>query len=198
MKIIMATGNKNKIKEVKEILSGTGIDIVSMSDVGINIDIKETGKTFEENAIIKAQIIKDLTNEIVIADDSGLIIDAMPDELGVYSARFMGEDTPYEIKNQAILTRLEGKAKEQRSARFVCTIAIAYPDKETKLFKGVCEGYIAFKAEGDNGFGFDPIFYVPEKKCTCAMLSEEEKNKISHRGKALAQAADELKKIISM
>lgn len=196
MKVIMATKNKNKIREVREILEGTEIEVVSMADAGIDIEIEESGKTFEENAIIKAEAIKNLTNEIVMADDSGLIIDAMPNELGVYSARFMGEDTSYEIKNKEILNRLEGLPNEKRSARFVCTIAIAIPNKDTKIFKGVIEGYIALEATGDNGFGYDPIFYVPELGRTTAQLTEEEKNKISHRGKALAKAADELKKII--
>ncbi len=196
MKVIMATQNEHKVKEVKDILAGTGIDVISMTEAGIDIDIDETGKTFEENAIIKAKTIKDFTNEIVMADDSGLIVDAMPDELGIYSARFMGYDTPSVVKNKEILRRLEGLEVDKRSARFICTIAVIFPDNETKVFNGVLEGRIADSIEGENGFGYDPIFYVPELGCTCGILSEEEKNKISHRGKALAAAADELKKRI--
>ncbi len=196
MKVIMATQNEHKVSEVRQIFEGSGIDVISMTEAGIDIDIKETGQTFEENAIIKAQAIKSLTNEIVMADDSGLIIDAMPNELGIYSARFMGEDTPSIDKNKEILRRLDGLEIEKRSARFICTIAIAYPNGETKIFEGVMEGYIAKSIAGENGFGYDPIFYVPERGCTCAQLSEEEKNKISHRGRALAKAAIELKKQI--
>ena len=191
----MATGNKNKIREVRQILQDTDIEVISMSDAGIDIEIEESGKTFEENAKLKAETIRDLTNLPVMADDSGLIIDAMPDELGVYSARFMGEDTPYAVKNQEILNRLNNVPTNRRSARFICTIAIAYPDKETQIFEGLFEGRIAYEAVGNNGFGYDPIFYVPEKGCTSAQLTEEEKNKISHRGKALAKAVEELKKI---
>lgn len=197
MKVVMATKNKNKIREVNQILKGTGIEVVSMTEAGFDMEIEETGKTFEENAMIKAQTIRDVTGKIVMADDSGLIIDAMPDELGVYSARFMGEDTSYDIKNNEILKRLEGLPDEKRSARFVCTIAIAYPDRDTKIFKGVFEGRIARAIAGDNGFGYDPIFYVPEKGCTSAQLSEEEKNEISHRGKALTLATSELINAIS-
>lgn len=195
MKLIMATGNMNKIKEVRQILQDTDIEVISMSDAGIDIEIEETGKTFEENAKLKAETIRNLTNMPVMADDSGLIIDAMPDELGIYSARFMGQDTPYTVKNQEILNRLKDVPTNSRSARFICTIAIAFPDEETKVFEGVFEGRIAYEAEGDNGFGYDPIFYLPELGCTSAQLTEDEKNKISHRGKALKLATEELKKI---
>lgn len=188
MKIIMATGNANKVREMREVLSGTDIEIVSMKEAGIFADIDENGTTFAQNAAIKAQTIRDIAHEIVFADDSGLVIDYLGGKPGVHSARFMGEDTPYDIKNAQILKLLEGVPDEKRSARFVCAIAIAYPDRETKIFQEEFEGRIAHESAGENGFGYDPIFYVPERGCTSAELSPEEKNAISHRGKALRKA----------
>ena len=188
MKIIMATGNANKVREMREVLSGTDIEIVSMKEAGIFADIDENGTTFAQNAAIKAQTIRDIAHEIVFADDSGLVIDYLGGKPGVHSARFMGEDTSYDIKNAQILKLLEGVPDEKRSARFVCAIAIAYPDRETKIFQEEFEGRIAHESAGENGFGYDPIFYVPERGCTSAELSPEEKNAISHRGKALRKA----------
>lgn len=188
MKIIMATGNANKVREMREVLSGTDIEIVSMKEAGIFADIDENGTTFAQNAAIKAQTIRDIAHEIVFADDSGLVIDYLGGKPGVHSARFMGEDTSYDIKNTQILKLLEGVPDEKRSARFVCAIAIAYPDRETKIFQEEFEGRIAHESAGENGFGYDPIFYVPECGCTSAELSPEEKNAISHRGKALRKA----------
>lgn len=188
MKIIMATGNANKVREMREVLSGTDIEIVSMKEAGIFADIDENGTTFAQNAAIKAQTIRDIAHEIVFADDSGLVIDYLGGKPGVHSARFMGEDTSYDIKNAQILKLLEGVPDEKRSARFVCAIAIAYPDRETKIFQEEFEGRIAHESAGENGFGYDPIFYVPECGCTSAELSPEEKNAISHRGKALRKA----------
>lgn len=188
MKIIMATGNANKVREMREVLSGTDIEIVSMKEAGIFADIDENGTTFAQNAAIKAQTIRDIAHEIVFADDSGLVIDYLGGKPGVHSARFMGEDTSYDIKNAQILKLLEGVPDEKRNARFVCAIAIAYPDRETKIFQEEFEGRIAHESAGENGFGYDPIFYVPERGCTSAELSPEEKNAISHRGKALRKA----------
>lgn len=192
MKLIMATGNANKVKEIRQMLEGTEIEVLSLKDAGIEADIEENGTTFEENAAIKAETIRDLTGGIVMADDSGLEIDALNKEPGIHSSRFMGEDTPYDIKNQAILEKMKEVPEEQRTARFVCAVAIAYPDAPTKVFRGTFEGRIAHESRGGNGFGYDPIFYVPEKGCTSAELSPEEKNAISHRGKALRQAVKAL------
>lgn len=193
MKIIMATGNADKVRELRGILADTDIEIVSMKEAGIDVEIIENGKTFEDNARIKAETVCRASGEMVFADDSGLEIDFLNGEPGVHSARYMGENTSYDIKNAQILKRLEGAAEEERSARFVCAIAIAYPDRDTKIFKGVFEGRIAYEPAGENGFGYDPIFWVPERGCTSAQLTPEEKNAISHRGKAMRQALAELK-----
>ena len=199
MKLIMATTNKDKVREIREMLDGYDIDIVSLAEAGITAKIEENGTTFEENAAIKAETIRDLTGQMVIADDSGLVVDAMDGGPGVYSARFMGENTGYDVKCGAILKNLEGLEDEKRSARFICAMALAYPKetgKETSIFKGIFEGRIAYEAKGENGFGYDPIFYVPEKERTSAELSPEEKNEMSHRGKALRLAVEELKKLM--
>lgn len=195
-KIIFATGNKDKMREIREILKGLDADILSMKEAGIHPDIEENGSTFEENAIIKAKAVAGVVNEIVLADDSGLEIDYLNKEPGVYSARYMGEDTSYEIKNQELLKRLAGVAKERRTARFVCAVAAAFPNGETIVKRGVIEGYIGEKPEGENGFGYDPIFYVDAYHCSTAALTREEKNEISHRGKALRMIREELEKRI--
>ncbi len=184
-KIIFATGNANKVREVSQILEGTGYEIVSMKDAGIDVEIIEDGKTFEENAIIKAKTIAEASGELVLADDSGLEIDYLNGEPGIYSARYMGEDTSYDIKNANLIERLEGVPDEKRTARFVCAIAAVWPDGKVKTAVCTMEGRIAYESAGANGFGYDPIFYLPEKGCTSAELSPEDKNAISHRGKAL-------------
>ena len=194
MKIIFATKNENKLKEIREIL-GSEYEVISMKEAGIDIDIVEDGETFEDNAIKKAEEIMKLTNEIVLADDSGLEIDFLGGEPGVHSSRFMGEDTPYTEKNKAILERMKSARGSQRSARFVCAIAAALPDKYTIIDRETVEGLIAQEPAGENGFGYDPIFYVPKYKKTTAQLTMEEKNKISHRGKALRAIAERLKRV---
>ena len=168
-------------------------EVVSMKDAGIAVDIEENGKTFEENAVIKAKAVAALTEDAVLADDSGLEVDYLNGEPGVYSARYMGEDTSYLIKNQAILDRLAGVPKEQRTARFVCAIAAALPDGNVLVTKETIEGYIGDKPAGSNGFGYDPIFYVDEFGCSTAELTEEQKNRISHRGKALRAMKEKLR-----
>ncbi|MBE5902618.1 MAG: RdgB/HAM1 family non-canonical purine NTP pyrophosphatase [Lachnospiraceae bacterium] len=190
MKIIFATGNEHKMVEVRAILSDFDGEILSMKGAGIEADIVEDGKTFEENALIKARAIAGLTQDaIVLADDSGLEVDCLNKEPGIYSARYAGEDTPYTIKNQMILDRVKGAKGAERSARFVCAMAAVVPMKDgtTKEFvvRGTFEGYIAEEAAGVNGFGYDPIFWVPECNCTSAELTPEEKNARSHRGDAL-------------
>ena len=184
-RIIFATGNEGKMKEVRKILADMDYEIVSMKEAGVEIEIIEDGKTFEENALIKATAIMKETGELVLADDSGLEIDYFDKAPGVYSARYLGEDTPYEVKNRVILERMEGVAEEKRTARFVCAIAAVFPDGTTKTVRGTIEGIIGYESKGENGFGYDPIFYLPEYGCTSAELAPEEKNKISHRGKAL-------------
>ncbi|MDO4339897.1 MAG: XTP/dITP diphosphatase [Eubacteriales bacterium] len=192
-KIIFATGNEDKMKEIREILSDLDAEVLSLKDAGIKADIVEDGKTFEENAQIKAKAICEMTGEIVLADDSGLEIDYLNKEPGIYSARYMGEDTSYRIKNAKLIQRLEGVPDEQRTARFVCAIAAAFPDGTVKTVRGTMEGRIGYEEKGENGFGYDPIFYLPEYGCTSAELTMEEKNKISHRGNALRAIKDELR-----
>ena len=192
-KIIFATGNQGKMKEIREILADLDAEVLSLKDAGIEADIVEDGKTFEENARIKAKAICEMTGEIVLADDSGLEIDYLNKEPGIYSARYMGEDTSYHIKNANLVQRLEGVPDEQRTARFVCAIAAAFPDGTVKTVRGTMEGRIGYDEKGENGFGYDPIFYLPEYGCTSAELYMEEKNKISHRGKALRAIKDELR-----
>ena len=189
----MATGNANKVREIRQMLEGTEIEVLSLKEAGIEAEIEENGTTFEENAVIKAEAVCALSQTIVIADDSGLEIDALGKEPGVHSARFMGEDTPYTVKNAALLEKLSGIPDEKRTARFVCAVAVARPGAETKVFRGEFEGRIAHESRGENGFGYDPIFYVPEKGCTSAELSPEEKNAMSHRGKALQKAVEALR-----
>ena len=191
-RLIFATGNQNKMREIREILADLPVEILSMKEEGIEADIVEDGKTFEENAIIKAKAIMELTGELVLADDSGLEIDYLNKEPGIYSARYMGEDTSYHIKNANLIQRLEGVPDEKRTARFVCAIAAAFPDGRRKTVRAAMEGRIGYEEKGENGFGYDPIFYLPEYGCTSAELSMEEKNRISHRGKALCLIKEEL------
>ncbi len=192
MRIIFATGNENKMKEIREILGNLGLEIVSMKEAGISVDIVEDGETFEENAMIKAEAVSKLCDDIVLADDSGLEVDYLDKAPGVYSARFMGEDTSYDIKNQAIIDKLEGVPKEKRTARFVCAIAAVLPSGKKISTRGTIEGMIGYEIKGENGFGYDPIFYVEELGCTTAEISPEEKNKVSHRGNALRAMRKEL------
>lgn len=208
-RIVFATSNEGKMKEVRMILADLGMEILSMKEAGIHGDIVEDGTTFEENARIKAAAVRklfqnrgtgnesvpdgeDLMETVVLADDSGLEVDFLGGEPGIYSARYMGEDTSYEIKNQAIIDKLSGAEGEERSARFVCAIAAVLPDGEVLSSRGTIEGQIGYEPAGDGGFGYDPIFYLPERGLTTAELSAEEKNEISHRGRALR----EMKKLL--
>lgn len=194
-KIIFATGNAGKMREIKDILADVDAEIVSMKEAGITVDIIEDGTTFEENALIKAKTVaKEAPGAIVMADDSGLEVDYLDKEPGIYSARYLGEDTSYAIKNQAILDRLAGVPKEKRTARFVCAIAAVLSDGRELVVRENMEGYIGDKIAGENGFGYDPIFCVEEYGCTTAELSEEQKNEISHRGKALRAMKEKLLK----
>ncbi len=191
-KIIFATGNKDKMRVIREIMADVNVEVVSMKEAGIFVDVVEDGTTFEENALIKTRAIAEHTDAIVLADDSGLEIDYLDKAPGVYSARFMGEDTSYDIKNQALIDKLDGVPKEERTARFVCAIAAVLPDKREFVVRETMEGYIGYKSEGENGFGYDPIFFLDEFGCSSAALSREQKNEISHRGKALRAMKDVL------
>ena len=191
-KIVFATGNAGKMREIREILADMDVEVLSMKEAGVRIEICEDGATFEENALIKARAVASCVDAIVLADDSGLEVDYLDRAPGVYSARYLGEDTSYEVKNQAILDKLFGVRKEQRSARFVCAIAAVLPDGEELLAQAAIEGYIGEKPAGSGGFGYDPIFYVDAYGCSTAELSPEQKNKISHRGKALRAMKEQL------
>lgn len=193
-KIIFATGNKGKIKEIQMILADLGVEVLTMKEAGIEIDIEENGKNYEENALIKARAVAAHADSVVMADDSGLEIDYLNNEPGIYSARYMGEDTSYRIKNGNLIERLNGVPDEKRTARFVCAIAAVLPDGEEITTRGIIEGRIGYEEKGNNGFGYDPIFYVPKFGKTTAELTEEEKNQVSHRGNALMLMKEELKK----
>ena len=185
------------MKEVRELLADLPYRVLSLKDAGIHVNIVEDGSTFEENALIKARALREYyqVNQkddkesfpIMMADDSGLEVDYMNKEPGIYSARFMGEDTSYDIKNQYIIDRLSGVPDRERTARFVCAIACVWPDGRSEVTRGTVEGIIGYRIAGENGFGYDPIFYLPEYGCTTAELSQEEKNKISHRGQAIRE-----------
>ena len=192
-RIVFATGNENKMTEIRMILSDLGMPVYSMKELGVEADIVEDGISFEENAEIKARAISRLLpDDIVLADDSGLEIDYLDGEPGVHSARYMGENTPYQEKNNQILKRLEGVPMEQRTARFVCVIAAVFPDGRCVTVRETMEGYIGWEARGEQGIGYDPIFYVEPAGLSNGELSMEEKNRLSHRGKALEAVKKEL------
>jgi len=195
-KIVFATGNQGKMREIKQIMADMDVEVVSMKEAGICVDIEEDGTTFVENALIKARAIAKETQAIVLADDSGLEIDFLDKAPGVLSARYMGEDTPYDVKNKHILDLLKDVQGTARSARFVCAIAAVFPDGKEFTTYATIEGEIAHKIAGENGFGYDPIFFVPEFGKTTAELSASEKNEISHRGKALSMMKEILQKEI--
>ncbi|MCM1119738.1 MAG: XTP/dITP diphosphatase [bacterium] len=191
-RIVFATGNAGKIREIEAILADLGVEVISMKEAGVTAEIEENGSTYEENALIKARAVADRlkaagqqADTAVMADDSGLEIDFLGREPGIYSARYLGEDTSYRIKNANLISRLEGVEDERRTARFVCAIAAVLPDGRELTSRGTIEGRIGYEEKGSNGFGYDPIFYVPEFGRTTAELSEEEKNRVSHRGNAL-------------
>lgn len=191
-RVIFATGNEHKMVEIRMILEGLGMEILSQKEAGITADIVEDGSTFEENAMIKAGKIAEIAHGIeqykdavVLADDSGLEIDYLNKEPGIYSARYMGENTSYDIKNQTLLNRLDGVADDRRTARFVCAIAAVFPDGTGEVVRGTMEGIIGHEIIGENGFGYDPIFFLPQYGMTSAQLSPEKKNELSHRGEGL-------------
>ncbi len=190
-RIIFATGNAGKMKEIKAILAdlklqGSPVEILSMKEAGISTEIEENGSSFRENAVIKAKAVAAAASgAVVLADDSGLEIDYLNKEPGIYSARYLGEDTSYHEKNHNLIERLSGVPDEKRTARFVCAIACVLPDGNVLTEEAAVEGRIGYEEKGENGFGYDPIFMVPSYGKSTAELTEEEKNAISHRGKAL-------------
>ena len=195
--IVFATGNMGKMREIRQIMEGLPYEILSMKEAGLETEVEETGTTFEENALLKARAIAEkakaegvYTDAIVMADDSGFEVDYLGGKPGIYSARFMGTDTPYSIKNQKILDEMEGVPYEKRAARFVAAIACVFPDGRCEVLRDTFEGKVAYEAKGIYGFGYDPIMYVPEKGCNSGELLPEEKNKISHRGKALMKVRE--------
>lgn len=195
-RILFATGNEGKMREIRSILADTGAEVLSMKEAGISIDIVEDGISFEENALIKARAVAAVWKEpesVVLADDSGLVIDALGGEPGIYSARYMGENTSYDEKNTNLIERLEGVSDEKRSARFVCAIAAVLPDGREFTVRDAIEGRIGYEQKGEGGFGYDPIFYVPEFEKTTAEMTAEEKNRVSHRGKALEHMKEVLR-----
>ena len=200
-RIIFATGNQGKMREIRAILEDMKWDVVSMKEAGIDPEIEENGATFTENAVIKAQTVADaLAGEkevrecVVLADDSGLVIDCLNGEPGIYSARYLGEATPFSEKSADLLRRMKDVPEKERSARFVCAIAAVFPDGEVVTTEGTVEGRIGYELKGNNGFGYDPIFYLPEYERTAAELTDEKKNQISHRSRALDLMKTELKK----
>lgn len=193
IRLVFATGNQGKVNEFRQML-GEDYEILSMKDLDVDVEIVEDGKTFEENAVIKAKTVMEATGEMVLADDSGFEVDCLNKEPGIYSARYMGEDTPYSVKNAELLRRCEGVPEEKRDARFVCVIACAYPDGTVDTATGVIEGKVAHEPKGENGFGYDPIFYLPERGCTTGELPPEEKNAISHRGIAVRKMVEILRR----
>lgn len=195
-RIVFATSNEGKMREIREILKSLNTEILSIREAGVDVHIIEDGETFEANAVIKAKAVWEKTGGIVLADDSGLEIDYLNGEPGVYSARYMGEDTSYEIKNWNLIHRLNRVPKEERSARFACVIAAALPDGRVLTTRGTMEGYIAWEPAGDGGFGYDPILMLPEYGKTSAEITMEQKNEISHRGKALRAMKELLEKEI--
>ena len=200
-KVIFATSNQGKMREIRAILADLDLEVFSMKESGMDLNIVEDGATFEENARIKARAVYEEAGKrgeapLVLADDSGLVIDYLNGEPGVYSARYMGEDISYEIKNREIIKRLEKAEGQERSARFVSVIAAVFPDGTEKTVEGTVEGLIAYEPKGEEGFGYDPIFYIPEFDKTSAQLSLEEKNRISHRGKALSAMKKEIKQYL--
>ncbi|MCD8325940.1 MAG: XTP/dITP diphosphatase [Lachnospiraceae bacterium] len=195
-RIIFATENQGKLREARAILADLGLEVLSLKEAGLTTDVAETGETFEANAILKVKAVAADEHTIVMADDSGLEVDALGKEPGVYSARYLGENTSYRVKNQAIIDRLSGKTGSERSARFVCVIAALLPDGQILTARGTIEGVIGYEERGEGGFGYDPIFMVPELGRSTAELTAEEKNAISHRGRALTEMKEKLRGIL--
>jgi XTP/dITP diphosphohydrolase len=192
MEILIATKNIGKIKEFKGMFESIGHNVKSLIDFPDITEIEETGTTFEENAIIKASELSRITGKIVISDDSGLEVDALNGEPGVYSARYAGNNKNDEDNINLVLEKLKGVPTEKRTARFISVIAVVFPNGSTETFKGICEGIITEEKKGNEGFGYDPIMYIPKLNRTMAELTKDEKNQISHRGNALRKMLDKM------
>ena len=193
-KLLFATGNAHKMIEIREILGTGEYEILSLKDAGLKIDIEENGSSFEENALIKARTVQQATGHAAMADDSGLEVDYLNGAPGIYSSRFLGEDTSYSVKNQYLIDQLANAAPNERTARFVCAIALVTQTGDEYVVRETVEGEIVHRPAGENGFGYDPIFYLPDRKMTTAELSAEEKNALSHRGKALRKMKEIIEK----
>ncbi len=194
-KLLLATNNQGKAREYKSLLSGMPFELVTPAQVGITTEVAEVGKSFEENAVLKAATLAAESGLLSLADDSGLEVEALGGEPGTLSARYAGENASDADRVKYLLAKMQGIPQEKRTARFRCVIAIATPQGEVELCSGECEGFIAFEPKGDKGFGYDPIFYLPELKKTMAELSPDEKNRISHRGRAAIKASEVLKRL---
>ena len=190
-RLIIATKNAGKVKEIRRLLDGYEYEVLSLEDIDLNLDVEETGSCFEENSLLKARAIQKLTGGMVIADDSGLEIDFLNGAPGIYSSRFLG-NTSERRQYEGVLALMEGVPDEYRTARFRCAASLVTAAYEM-VFLGTLEGKIAFKPKGDNGFGYDPVFFIPEYKKTMAQLDSETKNRISHRGKAFELLTAKLK-----
>ncbi len=195
-RLIVATKNKGKIVEIKQVLSGLPLDVISMNEADIDIDVVEDGETFEENSLKKALEISKVSKSMVMADDSGLEVDFLDGAPGIYSARFGGPEASDADKNKKLLETLKDVPFEKRTARFVCAIAVVFPDGRHFVVRGTCEGFIDFECKGSNGFGYDPLFFVQQFDKTMAEIDADLKNKISHRAKALALMQEKLQKYL--
>jgi XTP/dITP diphosphohydrolase len=193
MRLLVATNNPGKIREYDDLLAGLQLDLCGLAEVGLDTDVEETGQTFAENALLKALAYSRASRLLTLADDSGLEVMALGGAPGVYSARYAGKGASDADRYRKLLAALEGVPWEKRAARFRCVIALAWPDGRVETFEGQCDGVIAFEPRGTNGFGFDPVFYMPEHGCTMAELPTEVKNRVSHRARAAALARERLK-----
>jgi XTP/dITP diphosphohydrolase len=192
MRLLVATNNPGKVREYQDLLAGLNVELYGLTDLSITTEVDETGQTFEENARIKAAAYSRMSGLLTLADDSGLEVEALGQAPGVYSARYAGKGATDADRYRKLLAALDGVPWEKRAARFRCVIALAWPDGRIETFQGRCEGVIAFEPKGTNGFGFDPVFYMPEYNCTMAELPEETKNQVSHRARAAALARERL------
>jgi len=194
MRLLIATTNLGKVREYQQLLNSLNCDLVGLADVGITQDVEETGSTYEANALLKAREYAALSGLLTLADDSGLEVDALAGRPGVHSARY-APDSPTRIRR--LLAEMQNVPADQRSARFQCVIALAWPDGRTEIISGTCEGWITSEARGSNGFGFDPVFYVSERGLTMAELPDDIKNQISHRARAAQKMRPVLERILS-
>ncbi|WP_353948097.1 XTP/dITP diphosphatase [Sporolactobacillus sp. Y61] len=186
-RILIASNNQGKIKEIKKILADFDVDVFSLKDLNVTIDVPETGKTFRDNAALKAETLSQKMNLPALADDSGLCVDALGGEPGIFSARYAGPDKNSEHNIDKLLNHLKGVPVEKRTAHFTCVLALSLPGRKTHFAEGHCSGVITDKRRGADGFGYDPVFFVPEEQMTFAEMGEDVKNRISHRAKALQE-----------